>query len=80
VLYPHKLRDVWIDHQPTCDDYHALSIGEKKITIDTIKSSKNQIYIKVVSLPSKVEEGKLIYSILNSDQEQFIDELWLECK
>jgi hypothetical protein len=53
---------------------------EKTILIDTVKDSKNQIYAKIVSLPLKVEEGKLIYSILNREQEQFIDELWVDCK
>lgn len=79
-LYPYKLRDVWINNQPTCDDYNILSKGEKTFLINTVKDSKNQIYTKIISLPLKVEEGKLIYSILNRDQEQFIDELWLDCK
>jgi hypothetical protein len=79
-LYPFKLRDVWTNNQPTCDDYYSLTKREKPILIDIVKDTKNQIYFKVVSLPSKVEEGKLIYSILNSDQEQFVDELWLDCK
>lgn len=79
-LYPFRLRDIWVENQPTCDDYRSLSKGEKTIIIDTIKDSKNQMFVKVISLPSKVEEGKLIYSILNRDQEQFIDALWLDCK
>lgn len=59
-LYPYMLRDVWINNQPTCDDYKILSKKEKTFLIDTVKDSKNQIYAKIVSLPLKVEEGKLI--------------------
>jgi hypothetical protein len=78
--YPFKLRDVWVNNQPTCDDYYSLSKEEKTILVDIVEDSKNQIYVKVVSLPLNPEEGKLIYSILNRDQEQFIDELWMDCK
>lgn len=78
--YPYKLRDICFKNQPSCDDYYSLIKGEEYISVDIVKDSNNQIYVKVVSLPSKAEEGKLIYSILNRDQEQFIDELWLDCK
>lgn len=79
-LYPFNLREVWVNNQPTCDDYNLLSKEEKTFLIDTVKDSKNQIYVRIVSLPHEEQEGKLIYSILNSDQEQFIDELWLNCE
>ena len=79
-LYPYKLRDIWVNNQPTCDDYNSMSIENSTIIIEKIKDSNNQIYVKVVSLLSNVEEGKFIYSILNKYQEQFVDELWLDCK
>lgn len=78
--YPFKLRDVWVNNQPTCDDYAALSKGHKSILIDTVKDDANQLYVKIASLPLKNEENRIVYSILNRDQEQYIDELWMDCK
>ncbi|WP_141699115.1 hypothetical protein [Candidatus Thiosymbion oneisti] len=79
-LYPFELRSVWVDNQPTCNDYNSLSNAEKAIFVDIVKDSKNQSYVRIVSLPIEAQEGKLIVSILNNNQEQFIDEIWLDCE
>jgi hypothetical protein len=79
-LYPYHLGDIWVNNQPICDDYYSLIKKEEYLSVDIVKDNNNQRYVKIISLPSKTEEGKLIYSILNRDQEQFIDELWLDCK
>lgn len=79
-LYPFKLRDVWVNNQPTCDDYYSLIKEEKIFLVDTVKDDKSRNYVRIVSLPMQAKEGNLVYSILNGDQDQFIDELWLNCK
>lgn len=78
--YPFDLREIWVNNQPTCDDYKTLNNGKKPILIDTVKDGNNLTYIKVVSRPTKTSEGNILYSILNTEHEQYIDELWLNCK
>ncbi len=79
-LYPFEQRELWVSNQPTCVDYDLLSKGEKSILVSIVKDGKNQNFVKIVSLPEDAQDNKLIFSILNRDQEQFIDEVWLECK
>lgn len=78
--YPFNFRDVWVNNQPTCDDYYLLLKKEKPIQINTVMDDNNQLFVKIVSLPLKTEGKKVIYSIFNRDQEQYIDELWMDCK
>jgi len=79
-LYPFELRSVWVSNQPTCDDYNSLSNAGKAILVDIVKDSKNRSYVRIVSLPTEAQKGKFMVSVLNRNQEQFIDEIWLDCE
>jgi len=79
-LYPFYLGEVWVSNQPTCDDYHSLSNAGKTILVDIVKDSENRNYVRILSLPIEAQEGKLMVSVLNSNQEQFIDEIRLDCE
>ncbi len=78
-LYPFEMRELWVNNQPTCVDYKLLLKEDKRISVSIIKDDKNHNYVKIVSLPGKEKGNKLFLSILNAKQEQFTDEVCLEC-
>lgn len=77
--YPYHLREIFVSNQPNCNTYNYFI--ENNISLDTsiVTNDKNEYFVKVVSLFEKEEEIRFVLSILNKDQEQFIDEVWLDC-
>ena len=78
--YPFHLREIFINEQPNCDTYNNFI--KRNIVLDSsiVTNERGERFVKVISLKSKEKEINFIVSILNKEQEQFIDEVWLICK
>lgn len=78
--YPFYLREIFVNNQPTCDTYKIFMESNISVDSSVITNNKGEKFVRVISLQKKEKDIKFIVSILNQAQEQFVDEVWLECK
>jgi hypothetical protein len=77
--YPFYLREVFVDNQPDCNTYKRFI--ENNISFESsVVINDGEKFIRLISLQDERREIKYIVSILNQAQEQFIDEIWLDCE
>lgn len=79
-VYPYELREIWVAHQPKCDEPDSWRVDEKNFLVTTVQSKAGVNCLRVVSKPRNGEENKRVVSILDQDQNQFIETISLECQ